>query len=107
MEHNKLIAPRLCTWCHEPFTPVHPSRRFCPKPARCAYQWLSQQRKGIAPHAAIAKRRQQKGQAAAAALSERFGTLTDRELEIYGVGQRDGYDDGYQACYAPMRRKAS
>lgn len=104
---EKLIPPRLCGECREPFTPRKPEQQFCPKPARCAYQAMGRQRKGIAPLAAIARRRQMKGESAAAALSARFGELTAREVELYGAGHRDGYNVGYAAAYAPLRVKAS
>lgn len=101
---EKLIAPRLCRECREPFTPRKPEQQFCPKPARCAYQAQARARKGIRPEAAIAKRRQMRGASAAAALVAQFGTLSARELELYGVAHRQGYDAGYNAGIAPIRK---
>lgn len=104
---NKLIAPKLCAWCHEAFTPRRPEQKCCPKPARCAYLLVGQQRIGQPPLAAIEKRRQMKGKVAEAALTERFGELTEREREIYHVGCRHGYNFGYATCYAPMKKRTS
>lgn len=102
--NNKLIAPRLCLECREPFTPRKPSQRFCPRPARCWYQTMARQKKGKAPLAAIAKRRQLRGEAAAAAVEARFGQLSEREQDIYAAGYGQGYDAGYHVAYGPWRR---
>lgn len=99
-----LIPPKLCAECRLPFTPRFPTQQFCPKPARCAYQAQSRQRKGQRPEAAIAKRRAMRGQAIAAAMVAQFGELSARELELYGVAYRTGYDSGYCAGIAPLRK---
>ncbi len=101
---NKLIAPRLCLECHEPFTPRKDSQRFCPRPARCWYQTMARMKKGKPPTAAIEKRRQLRAEAAAAAVEGRFGILSEREKDLYAVGYGQGYDQGYHVAYGQLRR---
>lgn len=103
---EKLIAPRICGYCHEPFTPRGATQRFCPKPFRCAYQWQSRERKGIAPLAAIAGKRIRDRRVVQARIQSCFGDLSDRELAIYQRGHRDGYDAGFNTAYFTRKRSA-
>jgi hypothetical protein len=105
MNDNRLIAPRLCGWCHEPFTPRKADQKFCPRPNRCASQSLGQRLRGIAPEAAIAARKVAHGTHLRERVAETFGALSDRELKIYQHGHRDGYNDAYNQCYAPLKKR--
>lgn len=100
----KLIPPRLCRYCHEPFTPRQPAQQFCPKPSRCVYHWQSRARRGVPPLAAILRRRQMRVAFIAAVLEQRFGALTTREQDIFQLAHKHGYNAGYVAGIAPLRR---
>lgn len=106
---EKLIAPKVCRYCHEPFTPRKPEQMFCPKPARCAFAWQSRARKGQLPLAAIAARRRQDAATLQAALGTRFGVLSDRDREVYAYAHRIGYNagfsKGYNAPWSPGRQR--
>lgn len=104
---EKLIAPRLCAECREPFTPRMEKQRYCPRPARCSYQGRSRLQRGKVPEAAVAGRRRIAAAIRERKLQGRFGTLTEREEAIFAFAHAAGYDEGYQIAYAPMKRKAS
>lgn len=102
---ERLIPPRLCRECREPFTPRKPEQQFCPKPARCVYHAQSRQRKGQVPEAAVAGKRKRDAAIRASKRDDRFGVLSEREEDIFAFAHRVGYDEGYQSGVAPLRRK--
>lgn len=104
---DKLIPPRLCRECREAFTPRKSEQMYCPKPARCAYQAQSRQRRGHVPIAAVEGKRRRDAEMRAAKLDGRFGTLSAREQEIFAFAHRVGYDEGYAIAYAPFKKSGS
>jgi hypothetical protein len=104
---SKLIAPKLCAYCHEPFTPVRPEQKFCPRPARCAQRSQGEQLRGIAPTAAIAAKKARDAAIVQARCRERFGEMSERDQAIYAFGHTTGYDKGYLAGVRPITARKS
>lgn len=92
---DKLIAPRLCAYCHEPFTPTRVAQRYCPRPARCANFGAARRLKGVVPVQAVAAKQRRDQALVQAACLQIFGALTDREQAIYRFAYQRGYDKGY------------
>lgn len=92
---SKLVEPRLCVWCREPFTPHRRRGGFwtiacCPDHARRHTGRLAMQPGGS--HAkAIAARKAN----AAREILEKVATLTP--VEAFRLGMKRGYQLGYQA----------
>lgn len=105
--------PRLarCRHCGGPFRP----RLIGKKPKQTVTQHCSwtcsqatnrQQWTGKPLVAAIAGRVKKYQAIWTAKLEAQFGVLTDREVELMRRAELRGYRKGYQAAYAPLRRRA-
>lgn len=92
----KLIAPKMCAYCHEPFTPTLAKQRYCPKPSRCAYLAVGQTLRGVVPVKAIEGKRRRDQARVDATLDGKFGPLTDRERMIYAAGRHSGWAAGHR-----------
>ena len=103
-----LIPPRLCAYCHEPFTPTRAAQRYCHKPAACAAKGVGLAQRGRRPEAAIAAKQQHATSRHRAACHARFGDLSDRECRLYRYAYGLGYAKGYATVerQRPTRRHA-
>ena len=108
MNVHKVIAPKTCEWCHDPFTPTRPEQRFCPRPAACANLFFARRRRGVVPVEAIAAMKRKRLERITAACAEQFGELSEREGALVRFALSLGYDRGYAAALKPVTaRKAS
>lgn len=103
---DKLIPPRLCAWCAEPYTPTKGKQQlYCG--LTCAGRATRRRLQGVPPEAAIAAKRVKDAARGARVCGERFGVLSEREQAIFMFAEKVGYDRGYMAAYAPLRRKSA
>lgn len=103
---DKLIPPRLCAWCHDPFTPTRGDKQlYCG--LTCAGRATSRRLRGVPPEAALAANRVKDAARVTTISGERFGVLSEREQAIFMFAEKVGYDRGYMAAYAPLRRKSA
>lgn len=102
---DKLIPPRLCAYCHEPFTPTRPEQKYCPKPATCRWKGPGEKMRGRIPVEACAAKRQRDAALIQQRCDARFGSLTAREVEIYRFAYSLGYDQAYQVAYNSPRKR--
>lgn len=99
---DKLIAPRLCAWCGEPFTPDKYRReRHLSCSGLCARKLAGRKRRGQVNEAMLAgslARHQARWDQKMGAM---FGELSERERAIFKAGHTRGYDAGYNAAIRP------
>lgn len=91
-----LIAPKLCAFCREPFTPTTATQRYCRR--RCVSQHKRITQAGKAPAAANQALRARYDEHRQCEIQRRFGTLTTREMDIYRWVYRKAYMDGYNTA---------
>jgi len=99
-----LIAPKMCGYCAEPFTPTKPHSKFCSN--RCKARFIGRRLKGVKPLAACAAKERKRVARFARMTQERFGPLTARERALLQFGLTAGYRNGYNQGYAQMARRA-
>jgi hypothetical protein len=91
-----LIAPKTCAFCLEAFTPTTATQRYCRR--RCVSQHKRFTQAGQAPVAANQALRARYDEHRQCEIDRRFGTLSQRELDIYRWVYRKAYTDGYNAA---------
>jgi len=100
---SQIIAPRLCAYCHEAFTPKREAQKYCAAPARCRWNGPAERLRGIVPEAAVRGKQQRDAAAIQQRESALFGPLSERELAIYRHAFQRGYDVGYGKMWRPRR----
>jgi hypothetical protein len=96
-----LIAPKLCAYCLEPFTPVKPTQQFCRN--RCKARAIGYRLKGIKPQQACAAKAATRRARLARMTQDRFGSLTAREEALLQFGLTVGYRQGYNVASGQAR----
>lgn len=105
---DKVVAPRTCVVCTQPYTPRYQEQETCG--GRCARVHGGRQHKGQLPPQFAKKiqaRREARREAIRQTLGARFGELSAREIEIFTFVYRIAYDRGYAKGLAHQRRKAA
>jgi hypothetical protein len=105
----KVILPRPCPICGDPFTP---DRRQLTTPRlsppccsrACLAQWQGQLKRGRPLVQALRARKRLAKQRAEAAAQAKFGALTSREVALFNYAAEIGYDRGYNAAYHKLRK---
>lgn len=106
---SKLIAPRLCAWCQEPFTPAKyriDVQQCCG--LSCARRLSGFKRRGQQQPQLMTAVQQRADARFAALVADRFGMLSERERAIFRAAYDRGYDKGYNTASRPFamaRRK--
>jgi predicted nucleic acid-binding Zn ribbon protein len=104
---GKVVEPRTCTVCGDPFTPRYVGQQTCP--GRCSR--IVGGRKGIARKTenllrVVAQRRAEGKRRVEALCHQRWPELSVREIEIFNFAVKHGYRIGYRAGLAHQRRAA-
>lgn len=106
---GKLVEPRICVICHEPYTPHYQEQESCG--ARCS-RVLGGRRKiqhhGRLPAAFVARaaaRRESTKKAIRAECRQRWSVMSEREIEIFEFAMLTGYRRGYAKGQVRQRRQ--
>lgn len=104
---EKIVAPRTCSVCGDPFTPRFVSQWTCP--GRCSR--VAGGRKGVEQKTAalmkvVAQRKVEAKRKVEELCHTRWPELSVREIEIFNFAVRYGYKLGYKAGLGHQRRAA-
>jgi len=102
----KVLGPKECPVCHRPFQPARGDLKACSRKCGRRLAWRTMKARGVKMNeAAMAAIKLKARRHVEAIVGKKYKELSVREIELFNLGARVGYQRGYAVAYHKTGRR--